>query len=109
MDDRLRRARDHEAEVAEAFGGAVTPMSGAGWVSKQDVRTPHELIECKSTTSLSYSVRKAYWSELYRNGLLAGLRSLLNVKLEPRGMRETRLVVMDEEDYLELSRKAGER
>ena len=109
MDDRLRRARKHEAEVAADFGGQVTPMSGAGWISKQDVRTPIELIECKDTAAGSYSVKRELVAELVRNGLLASLRPLLHVKLEPSQYQVTRLVIMTEEDYLALSRKAGER
>ena len=104
-----RMSNKHEDEVAEAFGGQVTPMSGAGWVSKNDVRTDAELIECKATGNLSYTVRYRLMDELYRAGLQCSKRAVLHVKLAPGGMRPKRLVVLAEDDYLALSQKAGER
>lgn len=104
-----RMSNKHEDEVAAEFGGQVTPMSGAGWVSKNDVRTERELIECKATTNLSYSVRYHLIEELERNALLAGKRMVLHVKLQPPGMRSKRLVVLTEDAYLELTNLAGER
>lgn len=98
-----RIANKHEAEVAEAFGGQVTPMSGAGWVSKNDVRTDAELIECKTTASASYSVKLALLEELERNALLCGRNPVLNIKFEPPGKRPRRYVLVPEDDYLTLS------
>lgn len=99
----------HEAEVAVAFSGYRTPMSGAGWVRKNDVHTAFELVECKATGNLSYSIKYALMDELNHQALLLGKRPLLHVKLIPGSMRAKRLVVLTEEDYLELSHKAGER
>lgn len=97
-----RMANKHEAEVAEAFGGQVTPMSGAGWISKQDVRTDTELIECKATEAASYSVKFELLRALENNALLCGRRPILDIKFQPPGARPKRYVVVPEDDYLAL-------
>lgn len=104
-----RMSNKHEDEVAAAFEGDVTPMSGAGWIRKGDIHTPIELVECKATEAKSYSLTLKLVEEVERLGLLAGKRGVLNVKLQPLGVRPRRFVVIPEEDYLELSSKAGER
>ena len=107
--DKQRMANKHEAEVAGAFGGQVTPMSGAGWVSKNDVYTAFEQIECKATEAFSYSLRVGLLQELEKQALLSGKRMVLDIKFQPRGERPGRFVVLTEDDYLELSARAGER
>jgi hypothetical protein len=84
-------------------------MSGAGWVRKHDVYTRHELIECKATRAASYSLKLELLEEVERAGLMAGGRGLLDIKYEPQGKRPRRFVVLPEEEYLHLSRSAGER
>ncbi len=106
--DKQRRSRIHENEVAGAFGGLVTPMSGAGWVRKQDVHTDSELIECKTTEAQSYTLNVHMLNELRREGFIAGKLSLLDIKFEPVSQRSSRWVVLHEEDYLELRDKAWE-
>lgn len=104
-----RVANKHEAGVAAAFGGQVTPMSGAGWVRKNDVYTGFELIECKYTAAMSYSLKRELLQDIERAALLTGKRGLLHIKMEPSRFQAVRYVVLTEEDYLALSHKAGER
>lgn len=104
--DRQRLASKHEAEVAQAFCGQATPMSGAGWVSKHDVHTDTELIECKATEAASYSLKLALLEELEKQGFLAGKRPVLSVKMAPVGRRARRFVVLPEDDYLTMRNMA---
>lgn len=103
-----RMANQHENEVADAFGGHVTPMSGAGWISKGDVRSRHEYVECKATEARSYSVSLKLLQDVQRQGLLCERIGVLNIKFMPFGTRPSRWVVLSEEDYLELRAKAGD-
>lgn len=102
--DNQRRANKHEAEVAEAFGGQTTPMSGAGWVKKGDVHTEHELIECKTTEAASYSLKLELLRSLQREAYLAGKEPVLDIRFEPRGDYPSRWVVIPESYYLEIER-----
>src|SRR5260370_25098612 len=97
-----RMSNKHEAEVAVAFGGYRTPMSGAGWVRKNDVHTATELIECKATESLSYSIKLSLLEELETQSLLASKPPVLDIKFHPLGKRPRRYVVVPEGDYLSL-------
>jgi hypothetical protein len=100
-----KMADKHEAEVALAFGGRVTPGSGGGRIEEHglDVVTETELIECKATGHLSYSVAKALMNQVERSALLAGKRGLLNIKLDANNPHARRYVVLLEGDYLELA------
>lgn len=46
---RLKRSRKQEERTAAKYNGSRSPMSGAGWVHKNDVRTDQLLIENKRT------------------------------------------------------------
>lgn len=47
-----------EREVAESFGGKVTPGSGSKWFSKGDVRSENYIISCKQTNRNSFNLTR---------------------------------------------------
>ena len=81
-------------------------MSGAGWVSKHDVYTDGELVECKTTEAISYSLKLELLETLEREALLSGKWPVLDIKFEPRGKRPRRYVILTEDDYLALRERA---
>lgn len=103
-----RMSNKHEAEVAYAFGGDLTPMSGAGWIKKGDIHTDEELIECKATEKRSYSVSFKMLKDLQHEAIVASRIPVLDIKFQPPGERPRRYVVIPEEDYLELRDRAWE-
>lgn len=55
--NRNRRSRRQEQAAATRFGGRTTPRSGAGWATKNDVKTDDLSIEMKYTDKKSYSLK----------------------------------------------------
>jgi hypothetical protein len=104
MDERIKRSREQEQRIAKRFEGSVTPRSGAGWIKKGDVRTATELFEAKTTAAKSFSLKKEDLMTAIRHALLAGKRMCFAVEIDGYDF-----VVLDEDDYIALTRKAGER
>lgn len=76
----------------------MTPQSGAGWVKKNDVRTPTESVECKTTKAASYSLKYADLQKAEKTALLDSRRMVFGIQFEGRGS----YVVLSMDDYLEL-------
>lgn len=112
MDKKISASRKQEARIAKAFGGEVTPRSGAGPVKKGDIRTPTELIEAKTTAAGSYSLKLWDLNVAYHNALLTRKRMVFAIEFandSQSGLMDYDYVVLREDDYLELTQKAGER
>lgn len=95
-----RKSDAQEKRVAEAYRGSRTPMSGAGWKSKNDVRTEDFLIECKtkmSPTAKSYSIKAADLRSLTKNARLQGRIPLFQFDLAGKSY-----VILNEDDLLEM-------
>lgn len=88
-----------EQSTARRYGGLVTPGSGNQWHSKNDVKTTKESLECKTTKSLQFTLRRSELATAARNALLDGRRMVFQIQFEK--FRE-RYVVLTEDDYLEL-------
>jgi hypothetical protein len=103
MDERIRRSRRQERRGAGIFGGTVNAGSGNG-ARKNDVRTPTESIEFKSTKAASYSLKLADLGAAWVHALNDNRRMLFGIEFasRDRGIVPTRYIVMTEDDYLEL-------
>lgn len=93
--DHQRRSRLQERRAAKDYGGSVSPGSGSGWIRKADVRTFDYLIECKTTTKLSYSVKKADWLKLAAQAIIDDRIPLMEIDING-----TVLVVCAKDDFL---------
>lgn len=95
-------ARKAEEVTAINHGGRGTPMSGSGSV-KNDVRTGAFSIEVKSTTRKTYSLAYSTWFTAETHALRDGLKPAMVVSFDRGlGLKPKRLVVLDEDDFLEL-------
>lgn len=92
----LRRSRMQERRGATRYGGRIMPGSGNGWFKKNDVRTPTESIEFKTTTADSYRLNAAELYRAYENAMLDGKTMLFIIDFAERGAT---YVTMDETDY----------
>lgn len=97
MDDKLRKSRKQEHDVAVRFGGKVNSQSGAGWIRKNDVTSETESIECKYTEKGSFTLKVADLAKAWVHATHAGKRMVF--ALEFIGSKK-RYVVLTEDDYL---------
>lgn len=96
-------ARKQEQVTATVHGGRGTPASGSGDV-KNDVRTDEFSIEVKTTTRKTYSLALETWDRAERFALADGRRAAMVIAFDRGvGQRPKRLVVMDEDDFIELT------
>lgn len=86
-----------ERDLAHVYAGNAQPGSGAFWSRKGDVRTDDLLIEAKTTSKASYSLKAEIWEKIRREALLDGRTPVLALRMGGRD-----LVVLDQEDFLEL-------
>ena len=101
MDRAHRLARDQEKVTARAHAGRVTPGSGSGAFDKNDVTNAEWSFEVKTTTQKGYRLTLETWIATENNALEKGLRpAMIIVFVTPAG-RTKRLVVLDEDDYIE--------
>lgn len=104
MERPQREARKQENLTAEKHGGRVTPASGSGGTIKNDVRNPVWSIEVKSTSNMSYSLRRDLLLQVEGNAMADGRRMAMVVAFiaKPGGYtRAQRYVVTAEDDFLE--------
>jgi len=82
---KVARSRAQEKRTAQQYRGSRTPMSGATWHSKNDVRSEHLLIENKRTDNTSSITIKAKdLEELDRNAAQEGRAAVLQFDLNGR-------------------------
>lgn len=81
----MARSIKQEKRVAKQYNGSRTPMSGATWHSKNDVRTDELLIENKRTDNKSQITLKALdLEELDRNAAREGRSAVLQFDLNDK-------------------------
>lgn len=100
MNEVKRKSLRQEKRTADSYKGSITPMSGAGWVRKADVRTADLLIENKlkvNPNAKSYSVKADDLRTLTRNARFEGRIPVLQFDLAGH-----RYVVLNEDDFLEM-------
>ena len=99
MSDTKKASLRQERATAKREGGTVNPGSGNGWKRKNDVRTPEESIECKTTTKKSYTLKLDELLLAERNALLDGRRMRFELEMGGRIW-----VIKAYEDYLAETR-----
>lgn len=103
MDRAHRIARQQEEVTAVRHGGRGTPASGSGAV-KNDVRNPDWSFEVKTTTKKTYSLALSTFETAETHALQDGRRAAMVIAFDQGiGRRPRRLVVIDEDDFIELS------
>jgi hypothetical protein len=85
LDAKLKKAAAQEKRTAGQYNGARTPQSGAGWVSKNDVRTHELLIENKRTDNVSsITIHAKDLEGLDRHACQEGRQGILQFDLNGR-------------------------
>lgn len=95
-----RKSDAQEKRTAAVFGGRVNPLSGAGWKSKADVRTPTFLIENKTKmdpNAKSYSVKALDLRDLAKHAIMEGRIGMLQFDLAGHSY-----CILRQDDLLEL-------
>lgn len=95
----LKRSRLQEKRAAADYGGRIRPGSGNQWHSKGDVSSEDYLIECKTTTKASYSLRTDIMGKIMDEALLESKVPLLEIEFSENGLT---CIIMDKHDFLEL-------
>lgn len=107
MDRAHRIARKQEVLTADRHGGRGTPASGSGDTVKNDVRNPDWSFEVKTTTKSSYSLALGTFETAETNALRDGRRAAMVIAYDKGlGHRPRRLVVIDEDDFIEMTNGA---
>lgn len=101
---RRKRSAQQERRGAERLGGRVVSGSGAGWVTKNDVKTDDLSVEYKYTDKKSYSLKYEDLLKAEKNALLDSGRSFAFIvgfgKLFGSNLRiEREFVVIPREDW----------
>lgn len=89
-----------EKRTASKYGGWRTPMSGAGWKHKGDVKTDRFLIENKtklSPTAKSFSIKLEQLRKITKEALASGRTGILQFDLGGHSY-----VILREDDFLEI-------
>jgi hypothetical protein len=92
-----------ENRLAKELSGSVNSGSGNGWIRKSDVRTEHELWECKITDAKSYSLKDAELVKNVNYALMDGRIPIFMVEFKPTG---NSYVILTKDDYLALRERA---
>jgi hypothetical protein len=97
-------ARKQEEVTAENHGGRGTPASGSGELVKNDVRNDAFSFEVKTTTKSSYSLSLGTFETAERHALADGRRVALVIAFDKGlGRSPRRLIVLDENDFIEMT------
>lgn len=86
------RWRKAEERVAKLEGGRTTPATGAMWHSKGDVKTKTKLIQVKSTSKKSFTVKLTDLDAIERQAAAADLEPSFVIEFQTRqGIRRYEL------------------
>ena len=107
LDKPQRLARNQEKVTATLHGGRVTPGSGAGSGVKNDVTNTEWSFEVKSTSQKGYRVTLDNWMTIEHNALVEGKRPALVISFMTASGRPKRLIVLDENDFIEKATGYG--
>lgn len=88
-----------ERSLAKQLGGSVNAGSGNGWVRKGDVRSEHELWECKITSAKSYPMKIEELEKLENQAIVDGRIPVFLVEFLKSGGE---YVILSKNDYLEM-------
>jgi len=90
-----KRSRLQERRAANDYGGHITPGSGNQWHSKGDVHSDKFIVECKSTTHASYSLKAADFLKLYLQSVVENKQPVMEIEFAHHNLT---LVVQDKRD-----------
>lgn len=112
MPSRRSRSQRQEHRIAGELGGQVTPGSGSGWVTKNDVKTQDVSYEIKYTDKKSYSLRRDDLLKAERQALLDGGREFAFIvgfgnRVGQSAMRIDREFVVISREHYESLRSRG--
>lgn len=101
-------SRRQERSVANDIGGRVQVASGATDFAKGDVRAMGELrIECKTTSSGSYSLKKNDITKITTEALSGGLEDwAMQIEFQGQMGIHKKVAVIDWNTFLDLREKA---
>lgn len=102
MDKVHKEARRQEALTAFKYGGRVTPASGSGAFSKNDVTSDEWSFEVKTTEQKGYRLTLENFLKTEKYALEQGLRPAMIIAFVLPSGRVKRLVLMDEDDFTEV-------
>lgn len=102
--EHIKRSRLQERRGASLYGGTVNAGSGNQWMRKNDIRTPTESIEMKTTTKHSFSLKAVDLQKTFEQALLDNRIGVFEVEFADDGLT---VVILDKSDYLELREKAS--
>ena len=86
-----------EKKGATAYGGRITPRSGAGWVHKGDVQTADEVIEMKATGKTQITIKASWLRKVFLEATGRLKRPVLEFQLGGE-----QYVTLRRSDYLRL-------
>jgi len=93
--DHHRRSKLQERKAAKDYGGTVTPGSGNGWMKKADIHSGKFLVECKTTTKQSYSIKLADLLKLYYQSVIENKYPVFEIDFDG-----SQYVVLDKSDFI---------
>lgn len=108
---RRKSSNQQEKRWAKKTGGKTQAGSGAVWSSKGDVKTGSHfleeelsfLYENKQTEKKGFRVTTDLWNEIRDKAIKTeGKRPAMQIELERSSSNSVRLVVLDENDFLDL-------
>lgn len=100
----MKKWQKKEKNDAKVFSGMVQKASGNIWNRPSDVLTELFSIDSKFTEKSSYSVTLSTWNKLCEEAAWNQERiPLLSLKI-----KNTELIVISKEDFLQLIRKEGQ-
>jgi hypothetical protein len=92
-----RRSKLQEAKAASDYGGKTRPGSGNQWHSKGDVITPDYLIECKTTTKSSYSLKCQDLLKIWKEAISESKIPVFEIEFSTVGLS---YVLLEKNDFL---------
>jgi hypothetical protein len=93
--DHHRRSKLQERKAARDYNGTVTPGSGNGWMRKADVHSNNFLVECKTTTKLSYTLKLEDLKKLYYQAVIENKIPVFEVDFG-----DMAFVILDKNDFI---------
>lgn len=108
---RRKSSQKQENRWAKKTGGRTQAGSGAVWSAKGDVKAGTHfleddlafLYENKQTEQSGFRITTKLWEEIKDKAFKTeGKRPAMQIELDRKSMNPTRLVVLDENDFLEM-------
>lgn len=95
----LRNSRLQERRAAKEYNGSVSPGSGATWHHKADVRSNEYLVECKTTSKKSYSLKHEDLLKIYLQAIVENRIPVFEIEFSEASKK---YVVLDAEDWHDI-------